>query len=380
MGRQILALVSDAFGGHGGIARYNSDLLCALSHSAAVSRIVALPRMQPEPIGTLPAKVSQLPAIADQIRYSLKAVRLARQMPPGTLLFCGHLLMAPLAGFISRLTGQPLWLQVHGIDAWAKPTDRVRWGARRSDLVTAVSRYTRNQMLANWWDGSTDRIRVLPNTVDTAYSPGPKSPKIIARHGLAGRKVILTVSRLASAERYKGHDYVISALSQLRLDHPDAVYLIVGGGDGVDYLRSVAQTFDVAGHVIFAGKVPHEELPDYFRTADVFVMPSVKEGFGIVFLEAAACGIPVIGGNRDGSVDALADGEIGTLVDPEDPAMIAKAIDRAFKSSPRDGLKAVARFSKQNFEQHVGSIIEDLASGQVETSHGGRRRLEGRVR
>jgi len=368
MGRQILALLSDAFGGHGGIARYNRDLLSALSHAAAVSRIVALPRMQPEPIGTLPAKVSQLPAVADQVRYSLAAVRLARRMPPGTLLFCGHLLMAPLAGLISKLTGQPLWLQVHGIDAWAKPTDRVRWGARRSELVTAVSRYTRNQILANWWEDPADRIRVLPNTVDTAYSPGPKSQKIIARHGLAGRKVILTVSRLASAERYKGHDYVISALSQLRLDHPEAVYLVVGGGDGMDYLRSVAQTFDVAGRVIFAGKVPHDELPDYFRTADVFVMPSVKEGFGIVFLEAAACGIPVIGGNRDGSVDALADGVIGTLVDPEDPAMIAKAIDSAFRSRPRDGLTAVARFSKQNFEQHIGSIIEELTSRQVVAS------------
>ena len=136
----------------------------------------------------------------------------------------------------------------------------------------------------------------------------------------------------------------------------------------MDYLRSVAQTFDVAGRVIFAGKVPHEELPDYFRTADVFVMPSVKEGFGIVFLEAAACGLPVIGGNRDGSVDALADGVIGTLVDPEDPAMIAKAIDSAFRSRPRDGLKAVARFSRENFEQHVGSMIEELTSGQVEAS------------
>lgn len=368
MRMQIIALLSDAFGGHGGIARYNRDLLYALSESALVSKILVLPRLQPEPLGTLPAKVTQLPPIANRIRYSLEAIRLARQMPAGGLIFCGHLLMTPLAALISILTGYPIWLQVHGIDAWNEPSRRVRWGARKADLVTAVSRFTRNQILANWWEGPADRIRILPNTVDAAYSPGPKSAKIIARHGLAGRKVILTVSRLASAERYKGHDYVISALSQLRLDHPGAVYLVVGGGDGMDHLRSVAQTFDVADRVIFAGKVPHEELPDYFRTADVFVMPSVKEGFGIVFLEAAACGLPVIGGNRDGSVDALAEGVIGTLVDPEDPAMIARAIDNALRSKPRGVLQAVARFSKQNFEQHVGNMIEELTSGQVETS------------
>ena len=95
-----------------------------------------------------------------------------------------------------------------------------------------------------------------------------------------------------------------------------SAYLVVGDGDDRQRLEELAQTTGVAHAMQFAGHVPHRELPDYFRLADVFVMPSTGEGFGIAFLEAAASGLPVIGGNRDGSVDALADGTIGTLVDP----------------------------------------------------------------
>ncbi len=78
----------------------------------------------------------------------------------------------------------------------------------------------------------------------------------------------------------------------------------------------MAKDLGVAEHVIFAGFVPDEELPDHYRLADVFAMPSTGEGFGIVFLEALACGTPVLAGNRDGSTDALDAGRLGTLVDP----------------------------------------------------------------
>ena len=97
---------------------------------------------------------------------------------------------------------------------------------------------------------------------------------------------------------------------------PDAAYLIVGSGDDQPRLERLAREAGVGDRVVFAGQVADAELADYFALADVFAMPSTGEGFGIVFLEAAASGLPVIGGNRDGSVDALADGRIGRLVDP----------------------------------------------------------------
>ena len=154
---------------------------------------------------------------------------------------------------------------------------------------------------------------------------------LVARHGLAGRRIILTVGRLSAAERYKGHDRLIAALPGILARVPDAAYLIVGSGDDRPRLERLAREAGVADRVVFAGHVPDEELPDYFALAHVFAMPSTGEGFGIVFLEAAASGLPVIGGNRDGSVDALAEGRIGRLVDPESREEIEAAVVEALE-------------------------------------------------
>ena len=97
---------------------------------------------------------------------------------------------------------------------------------------------------------------------------------------------------------------------------PNAIYLIAGAGDDKQRLEHLAAERGLAGRVVFTGHVPADELPSYYALADVFAMPSTGEGFGIVFLEAAACGLPVIAGNADGSVDALGEGQIGCLVDP----------------------------------------------------------------
>lgn len=361
---QILALVSDAFGGHGGIARYNQDLLSALSKCSSVSKIITLPRSQHEPAGQLPEKVIQLPAIPNRFHYAAAAVRHAHHMPTEMIVFCGHLYMAPLARIISIKRNAPIWLQAHGVEAWSKPNRNIAWGARGSQLLTAVSRHTRNTILANWWEGAAEMIRVLPNTLDARFHPGPKSQAIIAQHGLNGRKVILTVSRIVKSESYKGHEYVLAAMARLRPKHPNLTYLIAGTGDNINHLREIAKGLGVEKHVSFIGHVPDEQLPDYFRTADVFVMPSLKEGFGIVYLEAAACGLPVIAGNRDGSVDALADGAIGTLVDPQDTAMIAEAIDRALDAAPLEDGDGVARFSRRNFERHVDRLVHEIAQSR----------------
>jgi glycosyltransferase involved in cell wall biosynthesis len=137
--------------------------------------------------------------------------------------------------------------------------------------------------------------------------------------------------------------------------------VVVGDGDDRQRLEQLAQSTGVAHAVQFAGHVLPSELPDYFRLADVFVMPSTGEGFGIAFLEAAAAGLPVIGGNRDGSVDALAEGAIGTLIDPEDTLQIVDAISNALKSRAQGAKSAVvARFDVQNFNRHVDDLVRSL--------------------
>jgi phosphatidylinositol alpha-1,6-mannosyltransferase len=268
--------------------------------------------------------------------------------------------MSPLGTLISETLKKPMWLQLHGIEAWERPGRLVRAAAERAALVTAVSRYTRHRFL-EWANVPPERARVLPNTFKRQFAAGAKHDDLAEHHSLRGRRVLLTVSRLAASERYKGHDRVIAALPRILERNPDVSYLVVGDGDDRQRLEKLAQAMGVAHATQFAGHVSHRELPDYFRFADVFVMPSTGEGFGIAFLEAAASGLRVIAGNRDGSVDALAEGAIGTLVDPDDaPQLVGAICDALDRGTRRAELAAVARFGVQNFNVHVDDLVRNL--------------------
>jgi len=359
-GLRILALVTDAFGGHGGIAQYNRDFLSTLAGCEGVGEVIVLPRASVASAGVLPFGVRQLRPVKNRFAFSLAALRTARAHRPIDVVFCGHLFMAPLAAAIAKLLCARLWVQVHGIEAWDALSGLHRRSVESAALVTSVSRYTRRRLLA-WVGIDPARVKVLPNTVEPRFQPGPKPGHLLKRHGVCGKKVLMTVSRLASSERYKGHDRVIRALPQVLLEHPDIAYLIVGEGDDRSRLEALAVECDVAEQVRFAGQVPPDELPDYFRLADVFVMPSTGEGFGIVFLEAMATGIRVIGGNQDGSLDALCDGALGTLVDHENCEELASAI-RAALDNPTPTGDRTNRFKPHLFMEHLNALHRFLSA------------------
>ena len=255
--------------------------------------------------------------------------------------------MAPLAAVVATVLSVPLWVQVHGIEAWRELSVLQRRSVESATIVTSVSRYTRRRLL-EWVAIDPARVKVLPNTVSPQYHPGPKPGYFLERHAAGGKKVLMTVSRLSSSEQYKGHDRVIRTLPRVLSQHPDTIYLIVGDGDDRPRLEALAVECGVAKNVQFTGLVPPEELPDYFRLADVFVMPSAGEGFGIVFLQAMATGVPVIAGNKDGSRDALCDGALGTLVDPENCEELASAILTALDNPARTGDRTT-RFKPELF-------------------------------
>ena len=186
---------------------------------------------------------------------------------------------------------------------------------------------------------------------------------LIARYGLGEKKVILTVGRMSSFERYKGHDRVIGVLEAVRSAVPNATYLIVGTGDDQPRLHALARKLDVADSVVFAGHVPADQLADHYGLADVFAMPSTGEGFGIVFLEAAAAGLPVIGGDKDGSADALADGAIGMTVDPDDRNALTQGLIDALQGGVRVDPQAVVRFRSEVFTQHVDQLVLSISNG-----------------
>jgi phosphatidylinositol alpha-1,6-mannosyltransferase len=174
------------------------------------------------------------------------------------------------------------------------------------------------------------RIVESPEGVDVSRFEnvdGEVVAEVRDRHRLQGRRVLLTVSRLV--ER-KGHDMVIRALPAILDAAPDTIYLVVGGGPRAGFLRELAEETGVAASVVFCGAVPDGELAAYYTASDVFVMPSREvdgdvEGFGITFMEAAACGKPSVGGRTGGVAEAIVDGETGLLVDPTSTDDIARA-------------------------------------------------------
>ncbi|MCX7140564.1 MAG: glycosyltransferase family 4 protein [Proteobacteria bacterium] len=247
--------------------------------------------------------------------FSFQAIESAWQDRPSVIIST-HLNFGPIANFIRGLLGIPYVLVAHGIDVHAN-LSRSRLSALRSaNAVWAVSRWTRDRLLDVGVVAA--RIHILPNTVSQeVFTIAPPDSALRQRYAIApDEKVILTVARLDAEESYKGYDNVLRALPQVRGAIGKVRFLIVGKGNDTARVQGLVADLGLSDCVTLCGFVPDGELPAHYRLADVFALPSLGEGFGIVFLEAMACGIPVLGGNRDGSVEALADGALGRLVDP----------------------------------------------------------------
>jgi phosphatidylinositol alpha-1,6-mannosyltransferase len=201
-------------------------------------------------------------------------------------------------------------------------------------------------------------VRVLPNTVGDEFVSSDRPNLLESRMPHTGRPRLLTVGRLSASERYKGQDLVIQALPQLLPRFPQLQYLIAGDGDDLPRLRQLAANLGVAAHVSFLGHVAHADLPDLYRLADLYVMPSSGEGFGIVYLEAMACGTPALGLAGDGSVDPLADGELGVVCGA--PEQLVETLQKALRNTPeRTGLAQRAR-RRFGFE-HFHTLLQGLA-------------------
>lgn len=246
----------------------------------------------------------------------------------------GHLYLGPVALALQRLAGVPYVLYLHGGEVAPYLRFRlVRWTARAivqgARLVVANSVDTRRRYEAT--GVSHPNVRIVPPIADIGrFRPDHPASWVRRRYRVDGAKVLLTVGRLVGR---KGHDAVIRALSRVQQAAGPVRYLIAGSGPEEPRLRALARSLGVADAVIFAGRVPDEDLPHFYAACDVFVMPSRElperdgvEGFGIVFLEAGAAGKPVIGGRSGGIADAVLDGTTGLLVDPRSEDELATAL------------------------------------------------------
>jgi len=264
-------------------------------------------------------------------RFALGCLRHAWRERPG-LIVSTHLNFGPLAMLARRSFGAPYILVAHGIDAWGITNASRKRALLKADLTLAVSNYTRDRLIQEV-GLDPDRVKILPNTFAAdRFAIAPKPPQLLRRYGLRpDTPVILTVCRLADTECYKGYDQIIKAMPEIVRAVPNARYLLVGKGPDRPRIERLIAEAGVQDAVIFAGFVPNEELAEHYNLCDIFAMPSRGEGFGIVYLEALACGKTVLAGNKDGSRDALGGGELGLLVDPDDTAEIAAEIIRVLR-------------------------------------------------
>jgi glycosyltransferase involved in cell wall biosynthesis len=239
-------------------------------------------------------------------------------------VFCGHIKLAPLIQLLCQRWGVPYTVLTYGKEVWYRLPDREHQAIAAAAGIWTISRYSRDRLCAAN-DLNPQNVQILPCAVDgETFIPGCKSPGLITRYGLADAQVLMSVARLWPTDLYKGVDVTIRALPAIAQVFPQVKYLVIGRGDDQPRLAQLAQDLGVGDRVIFAGFVPTSDLAEHYRLADAYIMPS-QEGFGIVYLEAMACGKPVLAGDDDGSADPLQDGRLGWQVPHRDPEAVAAA-------------------------------------------------------
>lgn len=355
---KILFLNLDTFRYTGGIEKFNRAFLKALSDLEAEGKVVA------DCFSAYDYKPDQhyfninhyRSFKGNRVQFVVAVLKEARKYDT---IILGHINLALTGWGIKKMfPGKKIIVIAHGIEVWDKLKGAKNFVVKHADQVLAVSSYTKEAMIKTH-QITSEKIVLFPNTIDPYFSYPTRFKKpeyLMKRYGIEpDNPVIFTLTRLSASEKYKGYDRVIEVLPTLKTCIPDAKYIIAGKADEKESQRLAVlqEGKDLADTVLLTGFIKEEEVVDHFLLADVFIMPSKKEGFGIVFIEAMACGLPVIAGNKDGSADALQHGALGQLIDPDDNDEILRAILKNLQEDkPTDSAKV-----KKVLQQKVKSAF-----------------------
>ncbi|MFG3077230.1 glycosyltransferase family 4 protein [Streptomyces sp. NPDC048225] len=273
-------------------------------------------------------------------RATAHAAAVARRYGCDRVWFGAAAPLALMAGRLRRTAGiRTAVATTHGHEVWWARTPGTRGLLRRVgaqvDTLTWLGESTRGPIEAALAPGART-ARLVPGVNTEAFHPGADGTRIRTGYGLGHRPVILCTARLIPR---KGQDMLIRALPWVRRAVPDAVLLLVGDGPYAAGLRQLALREGVMDAVFFAGGHAHHALPSFYAAADVFAMPCRTrraglevEGLGIVYLEAAASGLPVVAGDSGGAPDAVRDGVTGHVVDGRSVAATADRLIRLLRS------------------------------------------------
>ncbi|MDR7523653.1 MAG: glycosyltransferase family 4 protein [Armatimonadota bacterium] len=308
-----------------------------------------------------------------KVGFALAALRLARSWCRRLVIVASHPHLAPVAWLAARAAGARWAVWCHGREVWRPVRPAVRGALRRADLVVAPSRFTAG-LLERMHQVPPGRLVVLPH----ALPPDLPLAETGVAQGLAagdGLLRVLTVARLVPEHAYKGVDTLLAAWPLVLHSVPGAQLVVVGDGPDRPRLEREATRLVPDGRVRFAGRLDDRALAEAYAQAAVFALPArtrvghgaAGEGFGLVFLEAAAAGLPIVAGNGGAIPEVVRDGETGLLVKPESPEEVAAAIvrllrdpDLARRLGEAGRRLAQEEFSYERFRERLAGLVERL--------------------
>jgi phosphatidylinositol alpha-1,6-mannosyltransferase len=356
MPTKSLLLTPDLFTGDGGITRILRlylKALCEISGEGDSVRVVSLNDRVADSVDLRRYSDGHLAewevCSHGKLRFTGAALRLGVR---SNRIVCGHVRQLPLAWAASQVgPRKPYFLVAHGIEVWRRFTLLERRAIRGARRVLCVSEFTLKRLLENC-PMAPERLAVLPNALDPRLDPPqpPAQPE--------GPPVILSISRMSAADSYKGIDHLISAMPAVRSAIPNARLRIVGRGDGLAALQAHAQRLALGPAIEFAGFVSDAELHGEYARCRIFALPSQKEGFGLVYLEAMAHGRPSLGARSGGVPEVLTEGT-GKLVEYGDvPAIADGLVSMLGRDWPLEPLLERARhFSYLRFKERFASLL-----------------------
>ncbi len=341
---RILATAFDYRPRLGGIATLSFELLREMGEIPGCEIKLLAPKQkgseifdQNTPIETKRISVShQIPLAVLQMAFCLRKERVAWK--PDAVL---NLLWIP-DGISSLLSssrrGVPYFVFGYGVELLEseynfkkkirKTFSPLKYSVfKKASKIFAISHFTKNLLVEHCNVSPNQVVFAYPGVDPSRFYPAPRAEDLVRIYGLEGKTVLLTITRL---DPYKGIDQAILSLKEVVKKIPNLIYLVCGTGKDTQRLNGLIIENQLQDYVKMVGEIPFERLRDYYNLADLYVMlsrehkePPDVEGFGIVFLEAAACGVPSLGGRSGGVSDAIEDRQSGWLVDPLEAAEIA---------------------------------------------------------
>lgn len=302
-----------------------------------------------------------------KLKFATAAARAAAR--GARVVLAAHPNLAPVAQTMKLLRPRlRSIICMHGVEVW-KPLGAVRrWSLRRANVLLAPSldtaeRAARAQKL------SSGKIRRLPWALDPQFAARVATSRSQAPLPAAypGGRVILTVGRWNSNERYKGMDHLIAALPRLLTDLPEVHLVAVGDGDDLEWLENLAEGSGVARHVHFVRGISQGELGAWYSACEVFALPSKGEGFGLVYLEAMAYGKPVIAGAHGGAPEIVEDGVTGYVVPHGDLPQLATALAALLSDAElrqKMGARGQARVQREFLFAHFAKSLKKILREQ----------------